>query len=96
MELVDHAVNGDKTSLEMLAAGVQDMVFNLALRMLGTVPDAEDATQEILIRVISNLSSFRKESAFQTWVYRLAVNYLLDYKKVHVRKISAGFRVLWK
>ena len=91
MELVDHAVNGDKTSLEMLAAGVQDMVFNLALRMLGTVPDAEDATQEILIRVISNLSSFRKKSAFQTWVYRLAVNYLLDYKKSMFAKYPLDF-----
>lgn len=81
MKLVDNATSGDKKSLETLISGIQDMIFNLSLRMLGTVPDAEDATQEILIRIISNLSSFRKESMFKTWVYRISVNYLLNYKK---------------
>ncbi len=46
--LVDDAVKGDKTALESLLSDVQDMVFNLSLRMLGTIPDAEDASQEIL------------------------------------------------
>ena len=41
--LVDDAVKGDKTALESLLSDVQDMVFNLSLRMLGTIPDAEDA-----------------------------------------------------
>lgn len=80
-EFIDKAVAGDKEALEHLLDGVQDMIFNLSLRMLGTVPDAEDASQDILVRIITNLSSFRKESSFQTWVYRLAVNYLLNYKK---------------
>lgn len=42
--LVDKATAGDKKALETLVAGVQDLVFNLSLRMLGTFPDAEDAT----------------------------------------------------
>lgn len=79
--LVDKAVAGDKQALESLLTGVQDTVFNLSLRMLGMVADAEDATQEILIKIMTNLSSFRKDSAFTTWVYRLSVNYLIDYKK---------------
>lgn len=46
--LVAQATAGDKKALETLVAGVQDIVFNLSLRMLGTFPDAEDATQDIL------------------------------------------------
>lgn len=80
-QLIEEAVAGNKKALEELLAGVQDMVFNLSLRMLGTVHDAEDATQDILIRIMTNLMSFRRECAFKTWVYRLGVNYLLNYKK---------------
>lgn len=80
-QLIEEAVAGNGKALEELLAGVQDMVFNLALRMLGTVHDAEDATQDILIRIMTNLMSFRRECAFKTWVYRLSVNYLLNYKK---------------
>ena len=57
--LVDKATAGDKESLETLVAGVQDIVFNLSLRMLGTFADAEDATQDILLKMITHLSSFR-------------------------------------
>ena len=46
--LIDAALAGDEKALGKLLASVQDQVFNLALRMLGTVPDAEDATQEVL------------------------------------------------
>lgn len=80
-ELVDHAVNGDKQALEKILESVQDMVYNLSLRMLGNLHDAEDASQEIYIKIITGLSSFKKESAFSTWVYRIAANSLLNYKK---------------
>lgn len=80
-DLIEQAVSGNGKALEELLAEIQDMVFNLSLRMLGSVPDAEDATQEILIRIMTNLMTFRRECAFRTWVYRLSVNYLLNYKK---------------
>lgn len=64
--LADRAIGGDKKALEELLVGVQDMVYNLSLRMLGSPQDAEDASQEIYIRIITGLSSFRKESAFST------------------------------
>ena len=57
--LVDKATAGDKKALETLVAGVQDLVFNLSLRMLGTFADAEDATQDILLKMITHLSAFR-------------------------------------
>lgn len=79
--LIDKAVAGDKASLETVILSVQDLVFNLSLRMLGTFPDAEDATQDIILKIITHLSSFKKESEFSTWVFRIATNHLLNYKK---------------
>ena len=79
--LVDQATAGDKEALETLVSGMQDMVFNLSLRMLGTFADAEDATQDILLKMITHLSSFRGDSAFTTWVFRIAANHLKNYKK---------------
>lgn len=79
--LVGQAVTGDRPALETLLEGVQDLVFNLSLRMLGTFHDAEDASQDILLKVMTHLSSFKGESAFTTWVFRIAVNHLKDYKK---------------
>ncbi len=79
--LVDRALSGDRQALEELLGSVADMVYNLSLRMLGSPHDAEDAAQEIHIRIITGLSTYRKESAFSTWVYRVASNHLLNYKK---------------
>lgn len=78
---IELAANGDRAALEDVLHSVQDMIFNLSLRMLGLIPDAEDATQEILIKVMTHLSSFRRECAFSTWVFRIAVNHLKSYKK---------------
>lgn len=80
-DAVEKAISGDRKALEELLTGIQDPVFHLSLRMLGSIPDAEDATQEILLKVMTHLSSFRGESAFTTWVFRIAVNHLKDYKK---------------
>ncbi len=79
--LVEKATAGDRASLETLVSEMQEIVFNLSLRMLGTFADAEDATQDILLKMITHLSSFRGDSAFSTWVFAIAVNHLKDYKK---------------
>jgi len=75
--LAARARNGDRAALEDLVSRIQDRIYNLALRMLWHPEDARDAAQEILIRVITHLGTFRGESAFTTWVYRVAANYLL-------------------
>lgn len=80
-DLVSIALTGDSSALETILIEIQDFVFNISLRMLGTVVDAEDATQDILIRIMTRLSSFQEKSAFKTWIYRVAFNYLIDYKK---------------
>ncbi len=79
--LIDQATAGNKKALETLIVSVQDIVFNLSLRMLGTFADAEDATQDILLKMITHLSSFRGESSFTTWVFSIAANHLKNYKK---------------
>ena len=80
-DLIARAVAGEQEALAEVLDGVQDMVFGLSLRMLGLVPDAEDATQEILIKVMTRLSTFRQESSLSTWVFRIAVNHLRDVHK---------------
>ena len=90
-ELIVQATAGDKAALETVLAGVQDLVFNLSLRMLGTFHDAEDASQDILLKVMTHLSSFKGESAFTTWVFRIAVNHLKDYKKHMFARLPLSF-----
>lgn len=90
-DMIELAVDGDRNAMEALIFTVQDMIFNLSLRMLGTLQDAEDASQEIIMKIILGLSAFRKESAFSTWVYRIATNYLLNYKKSMFARAQLSF-----
>lgn len=79
--LVAQAKEGDEAALELVIRGIQDRVYGLAMRMLWHPEDARDASQEILIKIVTHLGSFRQEAAFTTWVYRLATNYLLTSRK---------------
>ncbi len=80
-ELVARAQDGERTALEEIVRRIQDRVYGLALRMLYLPADAEDAAQEIMIKVITRLGSFRGESRFETWVWRVAANHLLTARK---------------
>lgn len=66
LELIDKAVEEDKNALQSVLLSAEDMVYNLSLRMRGSLQDAEDASQEIMIKIITQLSTFCKESAFST------------------------------
>lgn len=81
-ELLEHTVRraqqGERSALETVVRAIQPDVHKLALRFLCCPHDAEDASQEILIRVITGLSTFRGDSSFRTWVYRVASNALLS------------------
>ena len=91
LTLIGKATAGDKESLETVILSVQDLVFNLSLRMLGTFPDAEDATQDILLKIMTHLSSFKGESTFSTWVFRIATNHLKNYQKHMFAKYPLSF-----
>jgi RNA polymerase sigma factor (sigma-70 family) len=76
--LVARATSGDADALDQVVRIVQDPLYRLALRMTGLRADAEDAAQEILIRVVTRLASWRGEASLTTWAYRIGVNYLVD------------------
>jgi RNA polymerase sigma factor (sigma-70 family) len=76
-DFVSRAVQGDKVALGRVCSSVQGSVYRLALRMLGTVQDAEDSTQEILVLVVTHLAQFDGRSRFTTWVYTIASRHLL-------------------
>jgi RNA polymerase sigma factor (sigma-70 family) len=80
-ELVPKAQGGDRDARERLLARHHPWILNVAVRMLGQRQDAEDATQEILIRVLKSLHTFRGDSKFRTWLYRIAANHLLNFKR---------------
>jgi RNA polymerase sigma factor (sigma-70 family) len=80
-ELAARAVDGDKAALEEVVRLLQDPLYRLALRMTWRPADAEDATQEILIRVVTRLASWRGEAELLTWAYRIGVNYLLNLRR---------------
>jgi RNA polymerase sigma factor (sigma-70 family) len=89
--VVEAARSGDRRALEHLVRAIQDDVFGLALRMTGCPEDAQDACQEILIKVVTRLDSFRGESSVRTWAYRIAVRHLLDRKKSRVEALAMSF-----
>lgn len=88
---VARAKTGDRNALESVVRAVQKGVYDLALRFLWHPQDAEDATQEILIRIITGLGGFRGDSRFRTWVYRIACNTLLTLRKKRMEQRSMTF-----
>ncbi len=90
-DLARRTLEGDREALESLVRALQGDVYGLALRMLWNREDAEDATQEILIRVVTRLSQFDFRSRLKTWVYRVAVNYVLDVKKSAIERLHLSF-----
>ena len=92
-DLVERAKMGDKNVLGEIIRRIQDNIYGLALRMLFIPADAEDATQEILVKVITHLGTFRGESRFDTWVYRIAANHLLTMRKSRAERWQMTFQV---
>jgi RNA polymerase sigma factor (sigma-70 family) len=88
---VMRARSGDRKALEDLVERHQGWIYNIALRMLFHPQDAEDATQEILIKVMTRLSSFEGRSSFRTWLYRIVVNHVLNMKRGRVEHTSTDF-----
>jgi RNA polymerase sigma factor (sigma-70 family) len=89
--LVTKARGGDIDALDALVRRHQAWVFNLALRMVWRREVAEDATQEILIKAVTKLSTFVGNSAFRTWLYRIAVNHLLNVRKSEMEENKMTF-----
>jgi len=93
-ETIRQALDGDKDALTQLINTVKDDLYNLAVRMLWHPLDAEDATQEILIKLITKLSTFRGQSSFKTWAWRIAINHLLNTRKRRAEQQTLSLEML--
>src|SRR6267154_2352481 len=80
-ELVKSIIKGNKEHLGVLIERYNDYIFNVCYKMLWNIDDAKDLTQEILISVITKLDSFKFQSSFKTWLYRIATNHTLNFIK---------------
>ncbi len=80
-DLIAAAREGSKTALENLIKKHQHYIYNVALKFALSPFDAEDITQEVLIKVITNLAGFKGESNFRTWLYRITFNHFMHLKK---------------
>jgi len=78
LKLIDDAIDGDINSFEKLIKKHQKFAYNVALKYLKDPTDAEDATQESLIKAFRYLKSFNKNSKFSTWLYRIVINTCKD------------------
>jgi RNA polymerase sigma factor (sigma-70 family) len=90
-ELVRLVQQGDRGALEALVERHRPWIYNVALRMVYLPQDADDATQEILIKVITKLSTFEGRSRLRTWIYRVAVNHLLSMKRTRAEEAAYTF-----
>ncbi len=90
-ELVLLLQQGDESAFKRLVDEYQDMVYNTALSIVQHQDDADDITQEVFIQVFRSVSSFKGDSKFSTWLYRITLSKALDHEKRKKRKKRFGF-----
>lgn len=83
---IERVLGGDVNAFEPLVHAYEKTVYNLALRSLGSREDAEDVTQEAFLKAYRSLSSFRGESKFSVWLYRIVSNLCLDRLRARQRR----------
>ncbi len=90
-ELVVQLQQGDEAAFKKLVDDYQVMVYNTALGIVQNADDADDITQEVFIQVFRSVSSFKGDSQFSTWLYRITLGKALDHEKKAKRKKRFGF-----
>jgi RNA polymerase sigma factor (sigma-70 family) len=90
-ELVVQLQQGDEAAFKKLVDDYQVMVYNTALGIVQNAADADDITQEVFIQVFRSISSFKGDSQFSTWLYRITLGKALDHEKKAKRKKRFGF-----
>lgn len=90
-ELVSLLQQKDESAFTKLVEEWQNMVYNTAVSIVQNEADADDITQEVFIQVYQSVSSFKGESKFSTWLYRITVGKALDHQKRKNRKKRFGF-----
>jgi RNA polymerase sigma factor (sigma-70 family) len=92
--LVREILEGNRNSLNGLILRHQPFIYNIAWKMMGDPIKAEDLTQEALLKIITNLSSFKSESSFRTWAYRIVRNHFLNDLNKPSNKFASNFEDL--
>lgn len=83
---VERSLQGDHAAFESLVRRYQRMIYSLAYRMTGSATDAEDVMQETFIGAHQQLAGFRADAKFSSWLYRIAVNRCLNWRKRAARR----------
>lgn len=91
LTLVESAKKGNKEDLSKLIKAHQAWIFNITLKMVYDHEEAADITQDVLIKMITKLSTFKGNSKFRTWLYRIVVNHVLTMKKSTVEEMVISF-----
>ena len=79
--LIKRFVSDDESAFEELFGRYKQKIFNLVYRYIGPYPETEELTQDVFIKVYKSAQTFKGKSKFSTWIYRIAVNTCLNYKK---------------
>ena len=84
--LIDDLREGDMTALAILVEKYKRLVYRLAIQITKNHEDADDVMQDTFLKVYESIHSFRKDSAFETWLYRIVVNHALNLVKRRERR----------
>ena len=90
-ELIEQLKRGDETAFKAIVEQWQDMVYNTILGIVQNETEAEDLAQDVFIKVFEKISSFKGDSKFSTWLYRIATTTALDHLRSKKRKKRSGF-----
>ena len=90
---IERVLGGDANAFEPLVHAYEKTVYNLALRTLGNAQDAEDVTQEAFLKAFRSLSSYRGDSKFSVWLYRIVSNLCLDHLRASKRRPTQSLTV---
>lgn len=93
LRTVQKVLKGDTNAFEQFVTEYEKNVYNIALRMTGNSEDAADMTQEAFIKAFNSLQSFRGDSKFSVWLYRIATNVCLDFLRSRNRKPTVSLSV---
>ena len=93
LTIIRRVQHGDTEAFSMLVAAYEKNVFNVALQMTGNREDAQDMAQEAFLKAYSSLSSFRGDSKFSSWLYRIVSNVCLDFRRRQGRRPSSSLTV---
>jgi RNA polymerase sigma factor (sigma-70 family) len=89
--LIEQLKQGDEAAFKTIVDNWQNMVYNTAISIVRNAEDAEDIAQEVFVQVYQSISSFKGDSKFSTWLYRIAITKSLDHERRKKRKKRFAF-----